>query len=227
MGMTHFTPTLAAILLTMSVSAARGQIPAGDTAQTPTAPSARTPETSAAQLSVPRVELGGGLGLGVGIVTDEPGVAALFLPGARVGTALNARWALEGVFEFMGGEGDLVTVYRVQARWLFRGPAAPGRLQPHLTFGGAGGIEYDTWGPYEWRDSTGTIHREPRQSRWNMLPPMLPTVGFGFQKTLGAHAALRADLAAIVVPADDFVGVLLIPSVSVSIPIGRYPARSR
>jgi hypothetical protein len=54
------------------------------------------------------------------------------------------------------------------------------------------------------------------------MPPMLPTVGFGFQKTLGAHVALRADLAAIVVPADDFVGVLLMPSVSVSIPIGRY-----
>ena len=59
------------------------------------------------------------------------------------------------------------------------------------------------------------------------MPPMLPTVGFGFQKTLGAHVALRADVAAIVIPVDDFVCVMLMPSVSVSIPIGRYPARTR
>jgi hypothetical protein len=54
---------------------------------------------------------------------------------------------------------------------------------------------------------------------------MLPTVGIGVQKTLGAHVALRADLAAIIVPGDDFIGVLLMPSVSVAIPIGRYPTK--
>jgi multidrug efflux pump subunit AcrB len=37
--------------------------------------------------------------------------------------------------------------------------------------------------------------------------------------------AVRADLAAIIVPGDDFIGVLLMPSVSVAIPIGRYPTK--
>jgi hypothetical protein len=213
--MTRFTLTVAAVLLLASVSAAGGQTPAGAPAQPPAGP-----------LLVPRVDLGGSLGLGVGWVSDEPGAAAIFLPGGRVGVALNRRWALEGVFDVMAGDNDLAVIYRAQARWLFRGAAAPGGLQPHLTFGGTGGFERDTWGPFEWRDAAGVLHREPRQSDWNFMPPILPTIGIGVQKTLGAHFALRTDLAAIFVPADDFVGVLLMPSVSLSIPIGRYPVRS-
>ena len=206
-----FTPVLAAFLAAAGVSAAAAQTPAGPSAQ----------------LAIPRVEFGAGLGLGVGLASGESGAAALFLPGARVGTAINPRWALEGVFDVMGDDSSLAVIYRVQARWRFRGPAAAGRLQPHVTFGGTGVFEHETWGPYQWRDQTGTVHEEPRHSSWNVLPPMLPTVGIGFQKTLGSRVALRADLAAIIVPADDFVGVLLMPSVSVSIPIGRYAPRSR
>lgn len=226
--MTCFTSTVAAILLTASVSAASAQTAVDASAQTPAGVPAQSPDTPSAQLTIPRVELGASLGLGVGMVSDEPGAAALFLPGARVSTALNPRWALEGVFDVMSDDSSLAVIYRVQARWRFRGAADAGRLQPHFTFGGTGVFEHETWGPYQWRDQTGTVHSTPRQSRWDVMPPMLPTVGFGVQKTLGAHIALRADLAAIIVPADDFVGVLLMPSVSVSIPIGRYAtARAR
>jgi hypothetical protein len=214
-----FTTALAACLVAAGVSAAAAQTqtPAGVAGQPPAGPSAL--------LSFPRVELGAGLGLGVGLASDESGGASLFLPGARVSTALNPRWALEGVFDVMSDDSSLAVIYRVQARWRFRGAADAGRLQPHITFGGTGVFEHETWGPYEWRDQTGTVHAVPRQSRWNVLPPMLPTVGIGFQKTLGSRVALRADLAAIIVPADDFVGVLLMPSVSLSIPIGRYATR--
>jgi hypothetical protein len=214
-----FTPALAVFLVAAGVSAAAAQTPAGAAAQ----PSA----SLSAQLTIPRVELGASLGLGVGMVSGEPGAAALFLPGARVSAALNPRWALEGVFDVMADDDSLAMIYRVQARWRFRGSHEAGTLRTHLTFGATGSFEHETWGPYQWRDATGAIHQEPQQSRWNVMPPILPTVGFGVQKTLGAHVALRADLAAIVVPADDFIGVLLMPSVSVSIPIGRYAARAR
>jgi len=225
--MKRFTSTLAAILLTASVSAASGQAAVDATAQTPAGAAAQPPAGPSAQLPVPRVELGAGLGLGVGLVTDEPGAAALFLPGARVSTAFNPRWALEGAFDFMGDDSSLAVIYRVQARWRPGGAGDAGRLQPHCTFGGTGVFEHETWGPYQWSDQTGTVHTTPRQTRWNVMPPMLPTVGIGFQKTLGSRVALRADLAAVIVPADDFVAVLLMPSVSLSIPIGRYAARTR
>jgi hypothetical protein len=214
-----FTPALAAFLMVAGVSAAQTQTSSGFAGQPPASPSA--------QLSIPRVELGAGLGLGVGLVSDAPGAAALFLPGARVSTALNRRWALEGVFDVMSDDSSLAVIYRVQARWQFSGAADAGRLKPHFTFGATGAFEHQTWGPYEWRDQTGTVHATPRESRWNVTPPMFPTVGFGVQKTLGARIALRADLAAIIVPGDDFVGVLLMPSISVSIPVGRYAARTR
>jgi len=209
--MTRFTSVLAAILLIASASAATAQ-PADRTATAPPAP------------QTPRVEAGAGVGLGVVLVSDEPGAAALFLPGARVSAAFNPKWALEGVFDFMGDDSSLAVIYRVQARWRFRGASDSGRLQPHLTFGATGAFEHETWGPYEWRDQTGAVHTVPRQSDWNGIPPWLPTVGVGVQKTLAARLALRVDLAAIIVPADDFIGALLMPSVSLSIPIGgRYP----
>jgi hypothetical protein len=213
------TLALAAFLVTAALGSAAAQPPDSDPARSPAVPSA--------QLTVPRLELGGGLGLGVGVVSDEPGATALFLPGARVSAAINPRWAIEGAFDFMSDDSSLAVLYRVQARWHFRGEAAQGRLQPHFTFGATGSFEHETWGPYEWRDQTGAVYQTAQQSRWNVMPPMLPTIGFGFQKTLGAHVALRADLAAIVVPADDFVSVVLMPSVSLSIPIGRYAARTR
>jgi hypothetical protein len=219
--MRNFTPALVVFLVAAGVSAAAAQT------QTPAGAAAQPPASPSAQLSVPRVEFGAGLGLGLGIMSNEPGAAALFLPGARVSTALNRRWALEGVFDVMSDDSSLAVIYRVQARWRFRGAADAGRLQPHFTFGGTGVFEHQTWGPYQWRDQSGTVHATPRQTRWNVMPPMLPTVGIGFQKTLGSRIALRADLAAIIVPADDFVGVLLMPSVSVSIPIGRYAASPR
>ena len=221
--MTRFASILAAILLTASASAVSAQTPAGAATQVPAGATAQSPASSApAQLTVPRVELGASLGLGVGMVSGEPGAAALFLPGARVSTALNPRWALEGVFDVMADDNSLAMIYRIQARWRFRSSHEAGTLRTHLTFGTTGSVEHETWGPYQWRDATGAIYQEPQQWRWSVMPPILPTVGFGVQKTLGAHIALRADLAAIVVPADDFIGVLLMPSVSLSIPIGRY-----
>ena len=225
--MTRATSLTAAVLMAAAglVAAGAGRAAAQEVSRLgtqPVSPAAPVPTS-------PRVELGGGAGIGLGWFSGEPGGLATFLPSARVSTAFTPRWGLEGVFDFLSdGDGDLTVVYRVQARWRFKGEAAPGRLQPHLTIGATGSLARETWGPYEWRDTTGALHQVPRQTSWSMMPPWLPTVGFGIQKTLGAHVALRADLAAIIVPADDFVGVLLMPSISVSIPIGRYPtARSR
>jgi hypothetical protein len=226
--MTCFTSTLAATLLTASVSAVSAQTSTGATSQTPAGAAAESPATASAQFTIPRVELGASLGLGVALAPGDPGAAVRFLPGARVSTAINPRWALEGVFDVMADDDDLAVIYRIQARWRFRSNHEAGTLRTHLTFGTTGGFEHSTWGPSQWRDATGTLHQEPRRESWSVMPPILPTVGIGLQKTLGAHLALRADLAAIVVPADDFIGVLLMPSVSVSIPIGRYTtARAR
>ena len=146
---------------------------------------------------------------------------------ARVGAALNTRWSIEGTFDTWPESNGAMVIYRAQARWLFRGVADAGRLQPHLTFGTAGAITYESDPEYRWRDGSGATHVEPARSYWNGIAPIFPAVGIGFQKQLGAHVALRTDLSAIIVPADDFVGVLLMPSVSLSFPIGRYPVRAR
>ena len=59
------------------------------------------------------------------------------------------------------------------------------------------------------------------------LPPVFPRVGIGVQKSIGSRAAVRAELTTIVVGSDDFISPILHPSVSVTIPLGRYRKAGR
>jgi hypothetical protein len=113
-------------------------------------------------------------------------------------------------------------LYRAQARWQFAGGSKPGALRTHLTFGTTGVVEHESYEGHEWRAPNGVLYSTPGYNRWNAMWPIYPTVGIGVQKVLGAHFALRADVATVIVPVDDYVGVLLMPSISVSFPIGRY-----
>lgn len=206
-----FTPVLAAML----VSAIAGNA------------AAQNPESSPAQPAAPRVELGAAFTGALPLSTDSDGFGVLPMPTARVGVALNSRWAIEGAFDIWPEPNNSTVVYRAQARWQLHAPSAPGSLQTHLTFGGAGWVSYQAWPERRWQDRSGTMHVNPARSIWDVGPPIFPTVGVGFQKTVRAHLALRADVTAVVVPADDFVTVVLMPSFGVSIPIGRYAARAR
>lgn len=245
--MTCSSSTLAAILLAASVSATAAQTLAGagsaqtltgagsaqtltgaGSAQTATGAAPAQPvATAAAQSTLPRVELGGGFTGAIPVATEGEGFHLAPMLNARVGVALNRRWALEGAFDLWPESDDVLIIYRAQARWLVRGAAAPGRFQPHVTFGSAGGIEHESRGSVQWRDSFGVVHDEPRVSRWSAIPPIFPTVGVGVQKTLGAHMALRIDVAAIIIPFDDGAAVLLMPSVSLSFPPGPRSSPSR
>jgi hypothetical protein len=62
----------------------------------------------------------------------------------------------------------------------------------------------------------------PAASGWNVDPQMYPTVAFGVQRTLGSHLAVRADLNAGFGVGDYGISAVFLPTVGVSIPIGRY-----
>ena len=203
-----FTSALAAILVAAGVSAAAAQAPAS---------------SATATVSLPRIELGGGFTSAIPLSTDSEGFGMVALLNVRAGVALTRRWALEGAFDIMPGASGSTVLNRGQARWQTKADAAPGSLRTHVTFGASGWFNYRSYPESSWQDASGAVHVYPARTYWNAGPPVYPTVGFGAQKTLGAHVALRADLAAIVVPADDFVAVILMPTISVSIPIGRYP----
>jgi len=209
--MTRFTSTLAAILVLAAVGGAAAQ----------------TPNSTSAQRATPRVELGGGFTGAVPLSTDSEGFGVLPVINSRVGVALKPGWALEGAFDIWPDSYGATTIYRAQARWQLGGASASGRLQTHLTFGGAGWLSRRSYPESRWQDPSGTTHVYPARSSWSAGPPIYPTIGIGVQKTLGRHAALRADLAAIVTPFDDGAAVLLMPTIGVSIPIGRGSARVR
>jgi hypothetical protein len=212
--MKHLTPALAAFLVVVGVSPAAAQTPA-------------PAGSGSATLSLPRVELGGGFTAAVPLSTDSEGFGILPMANARGGVALNARWALEGAFDFWPDSNGFTSVYRAQVRRQLKGDATPGSLRTHLTFGAAGWFSHRSYPGYRWQEASGAMYVYPKRSYWSAGPPMYPTVGVGVQKTLGAHLALRADLAAIVIPYDDGAAVVVMPSISVSTPIGRYPARTQ
>ena len=146
------------------------------------------------------MELGAGVTGAIPLSTESGGFGALPMPNARVGVAQNSRWTLEGAFDIWPESNNSTTIYRVQARRQLGGALAPGSLQTPLTFGGAGGLSYRAYPEQRWQDSSGTVHVHPARSSWSAGPPMYPTVGIGVQKTVGAHLALRADVAAVVMP---------------------------
>jgi hypothetical protein len=209
--MKHATSTLAAILVTAAVGGAAAQAPDGNPAQP----------------AAPRVEMGGGVTFTMPISTDGVGVVPLPMADARAGVALNRRWTIEGIVDVWPEGNGTTTIYRAQARWQLPGEAAPGRWRAYVTFGGAGWISHRSYPESRWQDFAGTVYVNPARSYWNASAPIYPTVGFGAQKSLGARIALRVELAAVVIPYDDGATTLLMPSVSLSIPIGRYPVRAR
>ena len=110
------TSALAAILAAAVTGSAAAQTAEG------------TPAAATAQLTVPRVEFGGGFTGAVPLTTWGRDIEFEAMGNARVGVALSAKWALEGAFDFRGspeawGAEGFTSLYRVQARWLFKGPA--------------------------------------------------------------------------------------------------------
>ena len=166
-----------------------------------------------------RFDLGGGFTLGVPASTDGESLFAWPLAHARAGVALTSRLALEGVFDIYPQPHDITTFYRAQVRWRLCG-AERGGLSTHLTAGGTGWFSYESQPEYRWRDADGHEEVFPAQSYWSGGPPIYPAIGIGLQKPLGARLALRADVAAVIVPYSDGVTVLLLPTIGVAFPLG-------
>jgi hypothetical protein len=102
---------------------------------------------------------------------------------------------------------------------------AGGGFEPHLTFGGAGFVSRWSHPAYDYRryDNGEMVHMNAA-SGWNVDAPMYATVGIGVQKRLGSHLALRADISMGFGISDYGIGCVLMPSIGLSMPIGRYPA---
>ena len=203
--------TKSAAVLALLLAAAGAQTAA---AQAPVAPQA-----SAAG----RFDVGGGFTLAVPASTDGESLFAWPLASAHAGVALTPRLALEGAFDVHPQPHDVTTFYRAQVRWRLCG-AASGSLTTHLTAGGTGWFSYESQPEYRWRDADGHEEVFPAQSYWSGGPPIYPAIGIGLQKPLGARLALRADVAAVIVPYDDGVTVLLLPTIGVTFPLGVSPS---
>ncbi len=174
----------------------------------------------------PRVEFGAGAGYLA--VPNDPGEGLSLVTG-RVGVALTRTWSVEGSVDFATEafeSDDVFGFYQVQALWRFHEGRHPGDLQMFLTVGAAGTFDHESWDEFRWTDEQGRVHVYPAGSDTHVDPPWYPTAGIGFQKALGAHAALRGELTVAGAISDDGVEFILVPRVSVSIPIGRYtPAK--
>lgn len=200
-------PAAVLVLLIAAAGASRAA------AQAPAAP--QTP-------SAGRFDVGGGFTLGVPASTDGESLFAWPFASAHAGVALTPRMALEGVFDVHPQSHDITTLYRAQVRWRLCG-TTPGGLSTHFTAGGTGWFSYESQPEYRWRDADGREEVFPAQSYWSGGPPVYPAIGVGLQKPLGARLALRADVAAVIVPYDDGVTVLLLPTIGVTFPLGSPP----
>ena len=205
--MKHLTSILAAVLVATTVSGAAAQAPAS---------SASSPAPAA-----PRVELGAG-GAWF-LAANAPG--ALTLVDTRATLRLTRTWDVEGVVTLRPGDNGYGGIYRIQARWRLPLRSSDGSLQTHLAFGGAGFILRWSHPAYDYKDYyTHEMRHVPAASGWNVDYPMYPTAAFGVQKVLGAHLAVRADLNVHFGVGDYGVSAVLLPTIGVSIPIGRYPS---
>ena len=197
--MKPLTSVLATVLLVAAAS--------GAAAQTVSAP---------APADGPRVELGAGAAWFLD-------AGAPSLADVRATVAVSRKWAVDGVLSFSPQSDGTYGVYRIDAKWRVFDGAGPGGLQAHLTFGGAGFVSHWSYPASSWTDpSTGQHYSFGGYSGWSVQPPWYPTVGVGVQKRLGAHLAVRADLAVGFGINDDGIGYAIMPSVGFSIPIGRY-----
>ena len=136
---------------------------------------------------------------------------------------MSRSWDLEGAFDFRSFEQGLGGVYRIQARWRLPARSRDGSFQTHVAFGGAGFVSRWSHPAYDYEDYyTHEMRHVPAASGWSVDAPMYPTATFGVQKTLGARLAVRADLNVGFGVSDYGVSAVLMPTVGVSIPIGRY-----
>lgn len=179
----------------------------------------QTPDSAASQASPPRLEVGGGF---TGAVPLSPmGVAGvLALANGRVGVTISPKWAVEGAFDARPQPRGVTTFYRIQARWQFGGSPGPDGVKVHLTAGGAGSFSYWSYPAYRWQDGTGAVYTTPAGSQWNGSAPIYPTAGIGITRRLGRRVALRADVAAIIVPFYDGLAAMVMPTVGLSFPVG-------
>jgi hypothetical protein len=179
------------------------------------AAAAQTVSTVAAPRG-PRVELGAGAAWFLD-------AGAPSLADVRATVAVSRNWAIEGALSFSPQSDGTYGVYRIDAKWRLFDGSGPGGLQTHLTFGGAGFVSHWSYPAYTWTDPrTGETYSYGGDSGWSMEAPTYPTVGFGVQKRLGAHLAVRADLAIGFGINDYGIGYAIMPTVGFSIPIGRY-----
>ena len=207
--MKHFTSGLAAFLVAaILVAGAWSEAAAQDLAA-----------STAAQQPGPRVEVGGG----VAWYLDASQGSAITFADTRATVRLTGNWDIEGAFNFRSFEENLGGLYRIQARWRLPVRSGDGSLQTHLAFGLAGFISQWSHPAYDYENYvTHEMQHEPAASGWNIDYPMYPTVTFGVQKVLGAHLAIRADLNVGFGAGDYGISAVLLPTVGVSIPIGRY-----
>lgn len=150
----------------------------------------------------PRVQVG--LGGGAHMLLIFPAAGAIT---TRASVAITPNWGVEGLVDLAPGVcSDCVAgLYRVQARRrLSRASSTQGQRETFLTLGVAGAFRYRRTG-----------QARPRRPSTEVVPPYIPTVGFGVQKVLTSHLALRGDVTVV-----GFVVVQ--PTIGVSIPIGHY-----
>jgi hypothetical protein len=168
----------------------------------------------------PRVELGGGASVAVGFDNESYG-AVPFVNG-YAGWRLSRRIGIEGYLHLWPsfGADDFGGIYRAQVA--FRPDRGKGHT--YIGLGLAGAFDWNTWPEYRWTDSEGRVFVEPAGRHFEVTPPVLPVVSIGYERNLSPRLRVRAELAASVVPDDEFMAILM-PSLTVTIPIGRRTAR--
>jgi len=117
--------------------------------------------------------------------------------------------------------------YRVQARWRFSESRPAGSIQPFMTVGGAGVFSIRSYPEYRWIDWNGQTHVIPARTYTSVSAPYYPTAGIGIEKVLASRVALRVEVAGAFEIGDDYLIVTIQPTVSVSIPLGRYARSAR
>jgi hypothetical protein len=171
----------------------------------------------------PRIEFGATAGqlLWMGS-NSEPRLSPVGA-GVRVGVAVTRRWRIEGLMDLAGMDEDSVGgLCAFQIRWSPIGMTASG-IEPFVVAGTTGWYSRRSWPESRWVDpGTGQVDVTPAQTSVEFLPPVFPRVGIGVQKSIGSRAAVRAELTTIVVGSHVFITPILHPSVSVTIPLGRY-----
>lgn len=178
-------------------------------------PLVRAQETGSTAPIRPRVEIGAGCGVfssGGTLTTRNVMVQA------RGGVRIAGGWSVETLLDFDPQAERTSGFYRVRAQWrIGRQP-----LQPFLAVGAAGEFYRYHRPEYRWTDSNGRLYVYPEEKGTQVGAPIYPTVGFGVERILTSHLALRAELGVAFGVSDYGIAVAWLPTVGVSIPIGRY-----